>query len=68
MNSQNGSEKSISHDAAVAASLIVMEEFFGTCPNGIAEAIHYRLVEIIQASIESVEARRWINQTKPSLN
>lgn len=56
------------HDAAIAAALVVMEEFFPHCPNGLAEAIHERLAEIIEDAIQAAEAVRWQARNEPSNN
>ena len=56
------------HDAAVAAAMIVMEEFFPHCPNGIGQAIEARLVEIIEAAIGSADSVRWSSQLQSFFN
>ena len=56
------------HDAAMAAAMVVMEEFFPHCPNGMAQAVHGRVVEIIEAAIESADSARWMSRLQPSQN
>ena len=66
---QNGSQSgSFDRDAAVAAATVVLEEFFPHCPNGIAEAVHERLCEIIQAAIEGSHRAQWRARNEPSQN
>jgi hypothetical protein len=68
MKDRKKNESSVGHDAAVAAALVIMEEFCPHCPNGIAEAIHERLCEIIEAAVESADAVRWRTTNEPSEN
>jgi len=68
MESLDGDKRDIRHDAAVAAALIVLEEFFPHCPNGIAGGIHERLCEIIEAAMQSADSGRWHAASEPSLN
>jgi hypothetical protein len=63
-----GGRSSEAHDAAVAGAAVVMEEFFGHCPNGMAAAVHERLSQIIEAAIEAAEAARTRSLTEPSKN
>ena len=65
---QKNNHSSVTHDAAVAAALVVLEELFPHCPNGIAGAIHERLCEIIETAIESAVAIRWQTKNEPSEN
>ena len=59
---------SVIHDAAAAAALVILEEFFPHCPNGMAGAIHERLTEIIGAAIETAEVARQCSRNEPSNN
>jgi hypothetical protein len=68
MKHRKDSDHTVGHDAAVAAALIVLEEFFPHCPNGMAEAIHERLCEIIETAIESAGTVRWRINNEPSEN
>ncbi len=68
MKHQGPSQSSACHDAAVAAAMIMLEEFFPHCPNGIAEAIHGRMTEIVETAIESARAARWQERNEPSEN
>jgi hypothetical protein len=61
-------ESSVRHDAAVAAAQVIMEEFCPHCPNGMGQAIHERLCEIIETAIESAGAIRWRIKNEPSEN
>ncbi len=67
MPKQHG-ESTASRDAAIAAATVILEEFFPHCPNGIAHAIHERLCEIVEVAIDSGQALRWCDLTKPSQN
>lgn len=66
----NSKEKRTSEcrDAAVAAAMVIMEEFFPHCPGGMAEAIHVRLIEIVEAACESAFTARWRRGNEPSMN
>jgi len=68
MKQGKNNHESIRRDAAIAAAMVIVEEFFPHCPNGIAGAIHDRLCEIIEAGMESVEAVRWHTRHEPSDN
>ena len=68
MKRKKDNDTSVSHDAAVAAALVVLEEFFPHCPNGIAGAIHERLADIIEAAIETAEVARQRTKNEPSNN
>ena len=68
MKPESNRGSTITHDAAVAAAAVVMEEMFPHCPNGMAEAIHERLCEIVEAAIESAQSARWRDQIEPSQN
>jgi len=68
MKHRKANDSSVAHDAAVAAALVALEEFFPHCPNGMAEAIHERLCEIIETAIESAGAVRWRTKNEPSEN
>ena len=68
MKHRKDNDSSVSHDAAVAAAMVVLEEFFPHCPNGMAGAIHERLCEIIETAIESAGAMRWRIKNEPSEN
>jgi glycerol dehydrogenase-like iron-containing ADH family enzyme len=68
MKRRKDNDSSVSHDAAVAAALVVLEEFFPHCPNAMAGAVHERLCEIIEAAIESAGAVRWQIKNDPSEN
>ncbi len=68
MNENKPDESSICHDAAVAAAVVIMEEFCPHCPNGMGKVIHDRLCEIIQTAIESAGAVRWRMKNEPSEN
>ena len=68
MKQSNSNNDTIRHDAAVAAAMVVLEEFFPHCPNGMAGAIHERLCEIIEAAMESVDSARWQTRNEPSKN
>lgn len=65
---QESNSNSIRHDAAVAAAMVVLEEFFPHCPNGMAGAIHERLCEIIEVAMESANSARWQASSEPSKN
>ena len=68
MKHRKDNDSTVGHDTAVAAALVVLEEFFPHCPNGMAEAIHERLSEIIQTAIETAGAVRWLTKNEPSEN
>jgi hypothetical protein len=68
MKQGNAGGNSVAHDAAVAAAAVAMDEFFPHCPNGVAQAVHERLFEIIQAAIEAALAERARAGLKPSAN
>ena len=68
MNRKDTDETSACHDAAVAAAAVMLEEFFPHCPNGIAQAIHERLCEIMETAFEAACAAQWHSRNKPSDN
>ncbi len=59
---------SILHDAAIAAANVIVEEFCPHAPNGIAEAVHERVVEIVEAAMVSAERVLWHARNEPSQN
>lgn len=65
---QEYGEGSFVRDAAFVAATIIMEEFCQPCPDGIGQAVHDRLREIVEAAIESaiIGYRQKLNQ--PSCN
>jgi hypothetical protein len=68
MKHRKDNDSSVNHDTAVAAAMVVLEEFFPHCPNGMAGAIRERLCEIIEAAVESAGAVRWQTKNEPSEN
>lgn len=68
MKNKKQAKPSLNHDAATAAAMVVLEEFFPHCPNALAGAVHERLCEIIEAAIESASAVRWRIRNEPSEN
>jgi len=68
MKQHKSGQSSAAHDAAVAGAAVVMDEFFHHCPNGMAQAIHERLSEIIEAAIEAALAERDRVALRPSAN
>ena len=68
MGEGKGKDAAEIHDAAMAAAMVVMEEFFPHCPNGMAQAVHGRVVEIIEAAIESAGSARWMSRLHSSQN
>ena len=68
MEQPDGDNRDIRHDAAVAAAMVMLEEFFLHCPNGIAGGIHERLCEIIEAAMQSADSGRWRGANEPSMN
>jgi hypothetical protein len=65
---ESNGEKSVTRDAAIAAATLIVEEFCPHCPNGIAEAVHERLREILQGAIEAADSVRRAVVNEPSLN
>lgn len=68
MKEGKNNHDSLRRDAAIAAARVIVEEFFPHCPNGIAEAIHDRLREVVEATMESVDSARWQSMNEPSMN
>jgi hypothetical protein len=68
MNDQETHEGDIVYDTACAAAVIIVEEFFAHCPNGIGQAVHARLCEIVGAAIQSACWEMHQRTTKPRLN
>ena len=68
MNTGHGSMESARHDAAVAATAVIIEEFFPHCPNGLVAPIGERLCEVVEAAITAAFAARSSAQGAPSRN
>jgi len=68
MSQQIDSVESVRRDAAVAATAVIMEEFFPHCPNGLAAAIGERVCEVVETAIDAAFAGRMVLQSKPSQN
>ena len=68
MKKRKDNDSSVSHDAAVAEAMVILEEFFPHCPNGMAGAIHERLADIIEAAIETSAVIRQRARNEPSNN
>lgn len=68
MKQEKSGKTSISHDAAMAAATVILEEFAPHCPNGMAQAMHERLCEIIEAAMRAADADRWRRRSEPSTN
>ena len=63
-----GGEESVTRDAAIAAAMVILEEFFPHCPNGIASGVHERIRDIVQEAIETADRIRWRASNEPSVN